>query len=203
MRWIIILVVLIVAVLSVSASAIGFGGYYTMSLPSVDYSSFGSENDFGGAGVKVWYDFTPNLSVVLSGGSNSYELSTNERYNDDYGNIRLWDVLLGGRFTTTFGRFSTYISGGGGFYRVIIEDKITRAEGTDWFGKDGKYIFEKPGVYIGGGLKTHVWGPLSAEVNPVFSYILGIDPEQDIGRYNSGLNKLYKFDINIGMAVDL
>ena len=55
-------------ILPLTSSAIGFGGYYSIGVPFVDYDSLGCEADFSGASVKAWYSFSDEISLELSTG---------------------------------------------------------------------------------------------------------------------------------------
>ena len=74
---------------------------------------------------------------------------------------------------------------------------------TSWFGQIQESVYKKPGFYVSSGLKAYLGGPFSAEINPVFSYVLGIEKDLDMVGNEQFLNKFYKFDINMGLAVDL
>jgi len=148
--------------------------------------------------VKAWYGCSDKVAMERSSGFRMFQLSHPEGFDEDIGNVRLWNMSIGGRYIINkFGRFRTYVSGGGGFYRTIVEDN--RANVAEYIIKD---TYEKPGLYLGGGLKVWLGGPLSAEVNPVFSYVLGVDETSDSDIEIDYLNRIFTFDINVGIAVD-
>ncbi len=195
MKKAILFIVAFGTVLPSASSAIGFGGYYSMGFPFVDYDSMGCEPDFGGAYVKAWHNLSDIVSIELSSGFYDFRIESDDG-GDSSGSVRPWNMSLGVKYRIKkSGRFSTYLNGGAGYYRIAIE--VTNVAE---YAIKNKY--EKPGLYIGGGFKYWIGGPLYAEVNPVFSYIFGLSGTP--GNYEQGdlLGKLYMFAINIGLAVD-
>lgn len=193
-----LLVVTSCLIVPIASSAIGFGGYYSIGIPFVDYDSLGCGPDFSGVNVKAWYDLSDEVGLELSSGFYEFPLQTDYQLeSDEVGKVRLWNMSLGVKYVIKkFGRFKTYINGGGGYFRAIVQDdRMFIPENPP------KDKYENPGIHIGGGLKAWLGGPLYADVNPVFSYVFDVDKTDD-GWEVSYLNRLYMFAINIGLGVD-
>ncbi|MCP4231220.1 MAG: porin family protein [bacterium] len=200
MNWIITSVVLVAAALSVQALAIGFGGYYTMSLPSETYHSseldiIDFEISYVGFSGKVWYDISRNLAVEAAAGYSEYPTEPLTLPADDPGafvpeNLTLLSGRLGARFGLPIAFLTPYASVGAGFYHVSVAER--RLDGLeDNFSKC------YPGVYVGVGAKVRLYGPVSLDVSPTYSYVFGTGGEGD------RIERLSTFDLNVGMAIDM
>ena len=181
-------------------SAIGFGGYYTMSFPFVAYNSTdGGVDHFGlsflGFCVKGRFDINQKLGIECTGTFSKYPHEWMGRLLDAPGSyypedLFFWSIRFGGIYDLPVEIIPLYCTGGVGLYHVsVTESRYDPVE----------IHFEKsyPGIYVGAGMKVKLFSPLSLDVSPTYSYVLGTGGEGD------KLKRLSTFDINIGMAVDL
>ncbi|MCP4231219.1 MAG: hypothetical protein GY771_13860 [bacterium] len=195
MKRAILFIVLLGMLIPTVASAIGFGGYYTKSYPEATFKSVDFEISFLGISGKGWYDINRNIALEAAINYSRYPGEDLIRlcwYPGDFlpERLDLWGASIGGRFGLPIAFLTPYVSAGVGLYHAIVtEGRFDPVE--------IHYNSTYPGIYVGAGTKVHLFGPVSLDVSPTYSYVFGTGGEGD------RIERLSTFDLNVGMAVDL
>ena len=182
------------------ASATSFGGYYRISFPAETYESsklgiIDFEDSYLGFDAKAFYNINPYLSVVTAISFSKYPVEPLTLLADYPGSLvpeelQIWTARAETQLGIPINQLTPYISVGTGLFNVSVTE--SRLDGSEWH-----FSESYPGISIGGGVRAVLYGPISLDISPTYSFILGLD------EMNVGMQKLRPLDIDIGIIADM